>query len=184
RGQAAETRRHCGGLRQSGALACDKPTEAASACREGSMTKRSLSLVVVALTAASSVACIRSEEPQVTGVQSAVLTNVTVTVVDTGGLAQANVTVFAQTNSGARSGFIDSDSAGHAVLAMSNGDYKFGVTLGDTTYFSGADGHCHVPTCTSATITVQRPVTVTVLDEQGHPQDDAGVRAEDAQGNL
>ena len=115
--------------------------------------------------------------------QSAVLSNVQVTVVDTDGAPQVGWTVFSQATSGAQAGFVATDSLGHAVLSVNGGDYKFGVTRTEATFWSGADGHCTVPSCASATITVQKPVTVTVVDEHGNPPASAQVVAEDTSDN-
>src|SRR5262245_12103594 len=69
--------------------------------------------VLAAILAAGAVGCVKPQE-DVTGVQSAVLTNVVVTVVDTGGLAQANVTVFWKNSSGTEGGWTATDSTRHA----------------------------------------------------------------------
>src|SRR5262245_58614202 len=121
-------------------------------------TLGSLGAVLVAVGAAvGSIGCVKSQE-DVTGVRSAVLTNVTVTVKDTDNVAQPNVTVFWQKNNGAQGGWTDTDSTARAVLSVDNGSYFFGATLPTNTYYSGTTAHCTTPGCTSATITVQKPV--------------------------
>ena len=116
-------------------------------------------------------------------VQSALMTDVEVMVADTDGTAEAGVTVFAQNSAGAQGGSANTDGSGRAILSVEGGAYKFGAMLGDTTFWSGADGSCDTSTCSSAAITVQKPVTVTVINQRGDPQPAAVVVAEDTADN-
>jgi RHS repeat-associated protein len=108
-------------------------------------------------------------------------TNVTVTVVNTGGTAQSGTIVYVKKSTG--SGFLTSgttNAQGHVTFSLANGSYKFAnAGYGDNFYFwSSTTFSCTTPSCTSATITITAPITVTVLDTDGTPQTGATVFAE------
>jgi hypothetical protein len=117
--------------------------------------------------------------------QSAVNTNVTVTVQKTGGTVQSGKTVYVKKSTG--SGFQTSgttNAQGKVTFSLANGSYKFATPgFGDSFYFWSSTGFsCTTPSCTSATITITDPITVTVLDTDGTPQTGAEVFAENASG--
>ncbi|HXU04593.1 MAG TPA: FG-GAP-like repeat-containing protein, partial [Polyangia bacterium] len=130
-----------------------------------------------------------AQPPGAEGVEvkrSAVLTNVTVTVLDTDGTPQTGADVFAQDPNGGIAGSGTVDGNGHAVIALEVGSYRFatsGLPYGFM-YYSGASGSCVVPTCTSPSITVQKPVAVTLTDGDGNPVPDQWVVAIDNNGDT
>jgi RHS repeat-associated protein len=115
-------------------------------------------------------------------VRSAIVTGVQVTVADSDGTPRAGQTVIWRATTSEQGGFVATDGAGQAVLSVDDGSYKFGVVVDGTWFWSGADGHCTVPACTSAAITVQKPVLVTVLDAADRPFAGKEVVPEDADG--
>src|SRR5262249_51112796 len=64
----------------------------------------------------------------------------------------------------------NTDPAGQVTDALVTASYRFRVTYNGTNFYSGAVGHCAVPGCTSATVTVTLPTTVTVVNGGGVPQ--------------
>jgi RHS repeat-associated protein len=97
-------------------------------------------------------------------------TSVAVSVVDTDGAPVSGVQVMSQTPGGASGGYVWNDDNGHATVPVENpGSYDFYVQLGTTRFYSGHDGQCEVPACTSATITVTKPTLVTVEGPSGTP---------------
>src|SRR5205085_744083 len=100
------------------------------------------------------------------------------TVVDDTGAPVSNLTVLAfdavtNYNQGT------TDAAGQVAQSLAPGNYRFRATYNGTNFWSGPVGHCAVPACTSATITVNRPVTVTVVDDAGTPISSLAVTAID-----
>src|SRR5581483_7599091 len=120
----------------------------------------------------------------VPGCSSASITvqeTITVTVVDSGGNPQNSVTVQAY-NGTSYIGMGVTNAAGQAIRALPSGSYYFRALVGGTWFQSGATLHCTVPGCTSATITVNLPVTVTVVDDTGAPVSNVNVQAFDGAG--
>ena len=117
-------------------------------------------------------------------VRSALTTNVTITVLDTSGVPQTGSQVYAEHTNGTvvKSGTVDTN--GHAVIALNSGTYKFAVQGSPTgSGFSYFSSNCVVPSCTSASVTTQKPVQITVLDGWGTPAAGVHVEADDASGN-
>ena len=69
------------------------------------------------------------------------------------------------------------NASGQATLTLPDGSYRFRADLNGTQFWSGASNHCTVPGCTEAGITVTIPVTVTVDDTDGLPQEGLPVYA-------
>jgi RHS repeat-associated protein len=124
---------------------------------------------------------------EITTVQSAVNTTVLVTVRDTGGAAQAGVTVWAEKQS--TGSFVQTrttNAQGVASLSLAAAHYRFATPGHPDGYyfFSGAAGSCTTPACTSASITVTTPVVVSVVDTDGVAQIGTEVLAETTAGAL
>lgn len=95
--------------------------------------------------------------------------SVAVTVQDTDGTPQAGLPVYAF-NGTAYTGYsATTNSSGIATLSLPDGDYRFRSDLNGAQFWSGAENHCTVPVCESATVVVTIPVTVTVLDTDSQP---------------
>jgi Mg-chelatase subunit ChlD len=102
-------------------------------------------------------------------VQSAVNSNVLVTVVDGTGAPQANVDVQAVKTNGTiqTNGF--TNASGQVSLSLPASSYRFQTEEANSFFYSGAAGHCTTPACTTATITIRR-VDVYVVNTSGTPQ--------------
>jgi len=94
---------------------------------------------------------------------------VTVTVRDTTNAPKPNLLVSWATTLGETGGWVNTNASGVAVLSVPQASMRFAVDIGSQSFYSGAAGHCTVPGCTSATITVSAPVLVTVVDTSGTP---------------
>ena len=94
---------------------------------------------------------------------------VTVTVVDTAGLPQPGLPVYAfdDTNYTGVSGTTDAN--GQTTLTLPAGNYRFATDKFSIRYYSGPANHCTVPTCKTAQIIVPAfgAVAVTVQDTNG-----------------
>jgi hypothetical protein len=102
-------------------------------------------------------------------------TAVTVTVLDTAAAPQAGLKVYAF-NGTTYTGYNATTNAnGQAAFALPDGSYRFRADLNGTQFWSGAANHCDVPGCESASVTVSKPLTLTVLDTDGSPK--SGVSA-------
>ncbi len=109
------------------------------------------------------------------GCESAVVSvtpPVTLTVVDTDGLAQAGLNVYAF-NSTTYTGYSKvTDTAGQAVFILPAGEYRFRADVAGgsgTQFWSAETNTCTLPGCTTAAVTVTKPVTVTVAGEAENP---------------
>ena len=93
-------------------------------------------------------------------------TPVTVSVVDSNGLAQADLTVHVYDGSSDTGISGITDGLGQVVFDLANGDYRVRVDKFTGQYFSGSSNHCSVPTCTAinATVPVYGVVSVAVAD--------------------
>ena len=89
-------------------------------------------------------------------VQSAVGTNVVVTVRDGVGAALAGRTVYAVKNNGSIAGSANTNASGQATVNLAANSYRFLVEEDGSDFYSGAAGHCVTPGCTTAMITVPR----------------------------
>ena len=59
------------------------------------------------------------------------------------------------------------DSSGEALFTLPQGSYRFRADFNGTQFWSGDANHCDIPGCETATVTVTKPVTVTVQDSAG-----------------
>ena len=102
---------------------------------------------------------------------------VTMTVLDTDGLPKSGLNVYAF-NGTTYTGYSKvTDANGQAVFTLPLGSYRFRADLNGTQFWSGASNHCDIPGCESASITVSKPVTLTVLDTDGSPKSNLSVYA-------
>ena len=114
-------------------------------------------------------------------IQSAVNSNVVVTVVDDSGAPQFDVEVMAERNGD----FVASawtNVQGRATLSLPAGAYRFATYESPVFHWSGTPGHCVTPACTSATI-AQTHVDLTVVNTNGTPQAGLEVTWEDTSEN-
>ena len=111
---------------------------------------------------------------------SIAVNRVDVTVVDTNGTPQVGQEVFWE-NSATDGGFLNTNASGHVLMAVPPGSYWFGAIQHGQVFTSGTTFHCNVPSCTTATITVTLPVTVTVRDSNNAPQSNLQVKWESSQ---
>ena len=72
-----------------------------------------------------------------------------------------------------------SDASGQVTLTLPIGDYRFRADSGGTQFWSGETDHCTIPGCLDATVVVTVPLTVTVEDTNGQPQEGVPVYAFD-----
>ncbi|MBI9051564.1 MAG: Ig-like domain-containing protein [Anaerolineaceae bacterium] len=108
---------------------------------------------------------------------------VTINVLDTDGTPQEGLAVYAF-NETMYTNFSGTTAAdGSLQLTLPEGDYRFRADLnpdggaGGTQFWSAESNHCTTPTCTDATVTVTKPLTVTVLDTDGAVQEGLNVYA-------
>jgi hypothetical protein len=102
-----------------------------------------------------------------------------VTVLNLDGQPQPGLTVQVF-NDAAYAGYTaTTDAQGQVSFTLPNGAYRFRVMKDNRFFYSGASNHCTVPGCTSAGITVDNTVLVTVLDTNGNPELGLSVRAYD-----
>ncbi|HXU00697.1 MAG TPA: LamG-like jellyroll fold domain-containing protein, partial [Polyangia bacterium] len=85
---------------------------------------------------------------------SIAVTKVRVTVTGTNGVPAAGLGVSVVDTNGNEINWFDTDAQGHADVGVPAGAYKFRVVVNGDYIESGADGHCAVPGCRTATITV------------------------------
>ena len=108
-------------------------------------------------------------------------TPVTVSVVDSNGLAQADLTVHVYDGSSDTGITGTTNGLGQVVFDLANGDYRVRVDKFTGQYFSGSSNHCSVPTCTAinATVPVYGVVSVAVIDSGNTAQPGLSVVALD-----
>lgn len=110
--------------------------------------------------------------------------DVVVTVLNTDDDPQEGLSVYAfdgETYSGI-SGETDVD--GEVLLTLPDGSYRFSTVLNGTAFWSDDENHCNVPSCTTAQITVTKPVVVTVKDTDGTPMENWYVKVFDGETDL
>jgi hypothetical protein len=117
---------------------------------------------------------------EIPGCESASVTvneSMTVTVLDTDSAPKSGLHVYAF-NGSTYTGFSKvTDADGQAIFTLPVGSYRFRADLNGTQFWSGTENHCEIPGCTSASVTVSQPVTLTVLDTDGVPQASLSVYA-------
>jgi RHS repeat-associated protein len=92
---------------------------------------------------------------------------VTVSVEDSDGTPQESVHVFAFDGSTYTGVHGVTDGSGTVGLGLPDGSYRFRADLNGVQFWSDETNHCTVPDCTSAQVTVTKPVEVTVVDTNG-----------------
>lgn len=112
-------------------------------------------------------------------ITAAVFGDVTVTVKDSTGTAQANLPVYVFTGDSYDSFTVTTDTNGQATFNLPQGQYRFRTDLHGAQYFSSTTNDCTVTGCTEDTITtpVYGQVTVTAESSQGEGQADLPVYA-------
>jgi RHS repeat-associated protein len=119
-----------------------------------------------------------------TAAQIQVTKPVVVSVSDSGGTPLGDVQVTAHSG-GAYTGYSGrTDLAGQLSLRLPAGDYRFRADYEGAQFWSSAGDDCQVPGCETASVTVNTPVTVTVLDSGGTPQEGLLVYAYDGDTNV
>jgi RHS repeat-associated protein len=94
---------------------------------------------------------------------------VTITVTNTDGTAQTGLPVYAfagTTYTGYKS---TTDSNGQVSLTLPQGSYRFRADLNGTQFWSSATDTCTLPGCATASITVTKPLILTVQGQSGQP---------------
>jgi YD repeat-containing protein len=111
--------------------------------------------------------------------QSAPPSDVTVTALDTDASPKEglHVYVFDETTYTGFNGITDAN--GQVTFTLPDGNYRFRADLNGTQFWSGEMNHCAVPGCVAVTITVTKPVTVTVQDGTSAPKEGLNVYAFD-----
>jgi hypothetical protein len=108
--------------------------------------------------------------PGCVGADITVSKPVTVTVLDTDGAPKSGLNVYAF-NGSTYTGYGKTTNAdGQAIFTLPLGSYRFRADLNGTQFWSEASNHCDVPGCASASVTVSKPVIVTVLDTNEAPK--------------
>jgi RHS repeat-associated protein len=92
---------------------------------------------------------------------------VTVRVEDTNGEPKEGVQVYAFDGTTYTGFHGTTDGNGEVQLTLPEGSYRFRADYNGTQFWSGEANHCAVPGCSSATVVVTLPVTVTVEDTDG-----------------
>jgi RHS repeat-associated protein len=115
-------------------------------------------------------------------VHAALTGNVVVTVVDASGNPRSDSEVLAQDSAGSFADVQYTGANGQVTFTLDGGDFQF-ATPGEGYYFFWSTT-CSVPSCTAATITVQQPVVVTVVDTDGNPQANQEVIAQHDDGTF
>ncbi|PKO16677.1 MAG: hypothetical protein CVU39_07585 [Chloroflexi bacterium HGW-Chloroflexi-10] len=95
---------------------------------------------------------------------------ITVSVQNTDGTPQAGMTVVAYNGTTSTGIYKVSDVNGQAVFTLPTGSYRFQTAVNNVAFWSGTSNHCTIPGCTTASITVTKPVTVTLQNTAGTPQ--------------
>ena len=103
----------------------------------------------------------------------------TVTVSDTDNNLQAGLKIYVFDDA-VYTGFNGTtDANGQVDFTLPQGNYHFRADLNGTQFWSGGNSHCALPGCTTASVTVTIPLTVTVSDTGGTPQAGLNVYAFD-----
>ncbi len=92
---------------------------------------------------------------------------VTVTIQDTDGAAQSGIKVYAFDGTTYKNYSGTTDANGHVTLSLPDGSYRFRADFNGTQFWSADTNTCIVPTCVSASVTVTKPLTVTVQSQTG-----------------
>ncbi|MDX9993330.1 MAG: carboxypeptidase regulatory-like domain-containing protein, partial [Anaerolineales bacterium] len=95
---------------------------------------------------------------------------VTVLVKDNLSTPKAGIKVYAFNGSTYTNFSANTNEDGLAIFTLPPGSYRFRADFNDTQFWSGAANHCDVPDCEGTSVTVTRPVQVTVTDTDGAPK--------------
>ncbi len=104
---------------------------------------------------------------------------VTVNVEDSMGMPQEGIPVYVFDGSTYTGYNGTSDESGEVSFTLPVGDYRFRADSGGTQFWSDDVNHCSIPGCMDATVVVTVPLTVTVEDTNGQPQEGVPVYAFD-----
>jgi len=105
--------------------------------------------------------------PDCSGAQITVTSSMTVTVQDTDGAARAEVPVYAFDNTTYTGYHATTNASGKATFTLLQGNYRFRADFNGTQFWSGANNHCDIPSCSSANIIMTKGILVTVQDTGG-----------------
>jgi RHS repeat-associated protein len=92
---------------------------------------------------------------------------VTVTVQDTSGSPAAALSVYAFSGGVYTGHQGTTDASGQALFTLPQGAYRFRADRNGTEFWSAATDNCAIPGCTTDSVIVTVPVTVTVASESG-----------------
>jgi hypothetical protein len=93
-----------------------------------------------------------------------------VAVLNTDGVPQAGLPVYAFDGTTYTNDSKVTDASGQVAFTLPQGSYRFRADLNGTRFWSGSRNHCTIPGCSSVTVTTTVPVTVTVIDASNTPQ--------------
>ena len=93
----------------------------------------------------------------------------TVTVRDTDNSPKTGLKVYAFKGSTYANYSGTTDANGQAIFTLPQGDYRFRADLNGTQFWSGSEDHCSLPGCTEASVTVTKPVVLTVVNRAAQP---------------
>ena len=96
---------------------------------------------------------------------------VVVTVLDTDAVPQEGLPVYVFDGISYTGLNGTTNPSGQVQLTLPDGSYRFRADRNGTQFWSGQANHCTIPGCTEAGVTVTIPVTVTVEDTDGQPQE-------------
>ncbi len=102
---------------------------------------------------------------------------VTITVQDTDGTAKSGLPVYAFTGTTYTGHKSTTDSNGQVSLTLPQGSYRFRADLNGTQFWSAATNTCTLPGCATASITVTKPLILTVQGQSGQPYPNLSVYA-------
>ena len=109
-----------------------------------------------------------------------VTNGVLVTVQNTDGTPQSGLKVYAY-NGSTYTGYSGTTSAsGQVTMTLPQGSYRFRADLNGTQFWDSAQNDCTIPGCGSSSITVTKPMTLTVEDTDGTLQSGLKVYAYNA----
>ncbi|MBN1266376.1 MAG: hypothetical protein JXA25_12840 [Anaerolineales bacterium] len=102
---------------------------------------------------------------------------VTVTVEDGEGDPLESVPVYAFDGTTYTNYHGTTDAYGEVAFTLPEGSYRFRADYNSTQFWSGESNTCEIPGCLADSVTVTLPVTVTVSDTDGTPQEGLSVYA-------
>jgi uncharacterized protein GlcG (DUF336 family) len=115
--------------------------------------------------------------PDCTNASVIVTQPVTVTVLDTDGLPQYGLNVYAFDGTVYKNFSKTTNVNGEAIFTLPQGNYHFRADLNGTQFWSSTSNDCSLPGCSTSSVTVTVPVQVVVQDNLGEPYMDVPVYA-------